>query len=199
MSDQMVVRSYRRVFRIDRRIYRVDRWALPVPGGVPLRGVGYFALALLAVVLVERLPLLGGPVGALSAPLRYVVLPLAVAVLSAQAAPDGRAAHRFALGWLARRLRARRTCAGRRVPAEKTRVSWSGAVAVGADERDPTLGPARITGPATVRFAAPVRVTTGRRGRLIARPAAEVGTCVVDLDAEPVVELNADQELEVRP
>ena len=38
----MVIRSYRRVFEVDRRIYRVDRWALPVPGGVPLRAVGYF-------------------------------------------------------------------------------------------------------------------------------------------------------------
>ena len=191
MSDQMVVRSYRRVFRIDRRIYRVDRWALPVPGGVPLRGVGYFALALLAVLVAERLPLLGALIGALSSPLRYVVLPLAVAVLSAQAAPDGRAAHRFALGWLARRLRARRTSAGRRVPSEGTRVSWSGVVAVGADEHGPTLGPARITGPATVRFAAQVDVRTGRRGRLIARPASEAGTDVVELDA--------DQEMEVRP
>lgn len=134
MADQMVVRSYRRVFRIDRRIYRVDRWALPVPGGVPLRGVGYFALALVAVLLAESVPMVGGLVGVLSAPLRYVVVPLAIAVLSAQAAPDGRAAHRFALGWLGRRVRSRRCSAGRRVPAEGTRVHWSGVVATNGDE-----------------------------------------------------------------
>ena len=40
----------------------------------------------------------------LSAPLRFVVMPLAVAVLGTQAAPDGRAAHRFALDWLRFRL-----------------------------------------------------------------------------------------------
>ena len=91
MSDQMIVRSYRRVFRIDRRIYRVDRWALPVPGGVPLRGVGYFAFALAAVLVLEALPVVGGAVGAVTAPLRYVVLPLAVAVLArAGVVPDGR-------------------------------------------------------------------------------------------------------------
>ncbi len=67
------------------RIYRVDRWMLPVPGGVPLRGVAYFAVALAAILVLEALPLVGGVVGALTAPLRYVVLPLAVAVLGAQA------------------------------------------------------------------------------------------------------------------
>ena len=48
MADSLIIRSYRRVFEVDRRIYRVDRWALPVPGGVPLRGVGYFAAAVAA-------------------------------------------------------------------------------------------------------------------------------------------------------
>ena len=82
MAERMIVRSYRRVFRVDRRIYRVDRWALPVPGGVPLRGVGYFALALGLMVLLGRLPGAGEAVGVLSAPLRYVIVPLAIAVLA---------------------------------------------------------------------------------------------------------------------
>jgi hypothetical protein len=100
MAERVVIRSYRRVFQVDRRIYRVDRWALPVPGGVPLRAVGYFAATvLLAAVL---------PLGILSPPLRYVVVPLAVAVLGTQAAPDGRTAHRFAWDWLRFRLRAHR-------------------------------------------------------------------------------------------
>ena len=47
MAERVVIRSYRRVFEVDRRIYRVDRWALPVPGGVPLRAVGYFAATVL--------------------------------------------------------------------------------------------------------------------------------------------------------
>ena len=49
---RVIIRSYRRVFEVDRRIYRVDRWALPVPGGVPLRAVGYFAATVLAVVIL---------------------------------------------------------------------------------------------------------------------------------------------------
>src|SRR5689334_19546995 len=96
MSERLVIRSYRRVFEVDRRIYRVDRWALPVPGGVPLRGLGYFVATILVLLGVGRLPVVGDLVGALSPPLRLVVLPLAVAVLGTQAAPDGRSAHRFA-------------------------------------------------------------------------------------------------------
>src|SRR4051812_34365037 len=113
MSDRVVIRSYRRVFEGDRRIYPADRWALPGPGGVPLRAVGYFAAAVLAVVILGALPLTGYLVGVLSAPLRYVVLPLAIAVLGTQAAPDGRTAHRFALDWARFRWRAHRRSAGR--------------------------------------------------------------------------------------
>src|SRR5215212_7290894 len=113
-----VIRSYRRVFEVDRRIYRVDRWALPVPGGVPLRAVGYFAAALLAMIAAGALPGTSELAGALSAPIRFVVLPLAVAVLGTQAAPDGRAAHRFAWDWLRLRVRAQRRSAGRVVALE---------------------------------------------------------------------------------
>src|ERR1700754_4871844 len=107
MSERVVIRSYRRVFEVDRRIYRVDRWALPVPGGVPLRAVGYFAAAVLAMVI------LGPLVAFLAPPLRYVVVPLGLAVLGTQAAPDGRTAHRFALDWLRFKLRPHRHSAGR--------------------------------------------------------------------------------------
>src|SRR3954466_9316037 len=101
MADRVMIRSYRRVFEVDRRIYRVDRWALPVPGGVPLRAVGYFLGALLVVLALGRLPGFAD----ISAPIRFVVLPLGVAVLGTQAAPDGRVAHRFALDWLRLRWR----------------------------------------------------------------------------------------------
>src|SRR6059058_2264743 len=114
----MVIRSYRRVFEVDRRIYRVDRWALPVPGGVPLRAVGYFAATVVLMVL------LGGLMAFLSPPLRYVVVPLALAVLGTQAAPDGRTAHRFAWDWLRLRWRARRRSAGRVVGLEGEPIAW---------------------------------------------------------------------------
>src|SRR5688500_5715586 len=140
----MIVRSYRRVFRVDRRIYRVDRWALPIPGGVPLRGVGYFGLALGLVIVLGRVPGIGGLVGTLSAPVRYVIVPLLAAVLGTQAAPDGRVAHRFAADWLRLRLRSRRRSAGRHVPLQGEPVAWSGTLATVWDERAPGLHRARM-------------------------------------------------------
>jgi hypothetical protein len=150
MAERVVIRSYRRVFEVDRRIYRVDRWALPVPGGVPLRAVGYFATTVLVMVLLGEL------VSFLSAPLRFVVVPLAVAVLATQAAPDGRTAHRFAWDWLRFRVRARRRCAGRVVALEGEPIRWDGELAVRWDADGAELHRARVRGPARVTFNVPV-------------------------------------------
>jgi TcpE family len=191
MDERLVIRSYRRVFEVDRRIYRVDRWALPVPGGVPLRGLGYFIATLLFVVVGGRLPVLAPLFGLVSPPLRYVVLPLAVAVLGSQAAPDGRAAHRFAWDWLRLRMRARRRCAGRVVPLEGEPVTWDGALATCWDEHETTLSRARVRGPARVTFKVPVRFE-GAGSRLVVRSATvgEGGQAVV---------LGGGELLEVRP
>ncbi len=44
------IRSYQRIFRPERRIYQVEGRALPVPGGIPLRWLGYATAALVAVL-----------------------------------------------------------------------------------------------------------------------------------------------------
>jgi hypothetical protein len=191
MSERLVVRSYRPVFEVDRRIYRVDRWVLPVPGGVPLRGVVYFVCGLLAVLAAARLPVLGVVVGGVSAPIRYVVVPFGLALLGTQAAPDGRASHRFALDWLRLRVRARRRCAGRVVALDGEPVRWDGLLATRWDAEAPALHGARVRGPARVRFAAPVVVSQRRRGRVIARAR-------IDGARGAAVVLGAGQVLEVR-
>ena len=168
----MVIRSYRRVFEVDRRIYRVDRWALPVPGGVPLRAVGYFAVTVLALIVTGSLPGTGPLVSALSPPIRFVVVPLAVAVLGTQAAPDGRAAHRFALDWLRLRLRAHRRSCGRAIALENEPIAWDGELAVRYDSADARLHRGRVRGPARVTFAVPARLSD-RGGRLVAHAQAE--------------------------
>src|SRR4051794_10985659 len=152
MGERVLIRSYRRVFEVDRRIYRVDRWALPVPGGVPLRAVGYFAATVVLMVL------LGGLMAFLSPPLRYVVVPLAVAVLGTQAAPDGRTAHRFAWDWLRFQLRARRRSAGRVVRLEDEPVRWDGELPVRWDVDGVELHRARVRGPARVTFNVPTTI-----------------------------------------
>jgi len=54
VSDQSApVRSYQRIFRPDRRVYQVEGHALPVPGGVPLRWLGYAVATLLAVIVIS--------------------------------------------------------------------------------------------------------------------------------------------------
>ena len=190
MAERLTVRSYARVFQVDRRLYRIDRWALPVPGGVPLRGVVYFVVALVAALLASGLPGVGALLGALSPPLRYVVLPLAVAVLGTQAAPDGRSAHRFAWDWLRLRVRSRRRCAGRPVPLEGEPVGWHGVLATVWDERAPRLQRGRVTGPARVASSAPVQLRQ-RRGRLVA------GNCANGPGEDSVV-LKTGEILDVR-
>jgi hypothetical protein len=44
------IRSYQRIFRPERRIYQIEGRSLPVPGGVPLRGLAYAIGTLLAVL-----------------------------------------------------------------------------------------------------------------------------------------------------
>jgi hypothetical protein len=47
------IRSYQRIFRPERRIYQIEGRALPVPGGIPLRWLGYATGALLAVLAIS--------------------------------------------------------------------------------------------------------------------------------------------------
>jgi hypothetical protein len=46
------IRSFQRIFRPERRIYQLEGRSLPVPGGVPLRWLGYATAALLAVLAI---------------------------------------------------------------------------------------------------------------------------------------------------
>src|SRR5690349_11248110 len=98
------IRSYRAVFDLERRLYRIDRFRLN-PSGVPVRGLVYAALLVVAVLVVERLPVLEAPVGVLPWQLRYAALPCGGAALLTVLRIDGRPAQaalasavRFALG-----------------------------------------------------------------------------------------------------
>jgi hypothetical protein len=60
------IRSYQRLFRPERRIHQIEGRALPVPGGVPLRWLGWAGGALLGVVALSSGSILV-PVGAAAA------------------------------------------------------------------------------------------------------------------------------------
>jgi hypothetical protein len=54
VADQRYpIRSYQRIFKPERRIYQIEGHRLPVPGGVPLRWLGYATAALLAVLALS--------------------------------------------------------------------------------------------------------------------------------------------------
>lgn len=58
-DDRVPIRSYQRIFRPDRRLYQVEGHRLPVPGGVPLRWLGYAIATVISVlVLSGRSPVL---------------------------------------------------------------------------------------------------------------------------------------------
>ncbi|HEU5105174.1 MAG TPA: hypothetical protein VFU11_04990 [Solirubrobacterales bacterium] len=158
--------------------------------------VGGRAAAVLASTIAVTGWLVGGFVlGLLDWPLRLVVLPAAVATLGTQATPDGRRADRFALSWLAIRLKPRRRSLGRGLPAAGRPHPLGGEVWVAPDERATSLRRGRVAGPALIFFSIPIslRRVGLRKGRLQARVGGSNTA-----DSRRVV-LGEREVLEVRP
>jgi hypothetical protein len=159
-----------------------------------------------ATALVVGVAVLGGAqvagfvLAALDWPLRLLIVPAAVATLATQATPDGRPAHRYALSWLALQLRPARRSLGQPLPAAGCRRSHRARLAVASDAHDWHLDAARVTGPATVRFVAPLPVGYERRRRGRRRvshpPRRLAGGKVAMVDR---VELAPGERLELRP
>lgn len=229
MSGELeTVRSYQRIFTPERRIHQVEGHRLPVPGGVPLRWLGWALGSLLAVLALGSgsvlVPVcaaaaagagglavsdrtagllaaaaalvgtfvLGQVLGHLDWPLRFVILPAAIATAATQATPDGRRAERFAASWIALRLSPRRRSLGRAVPPVGVAKSCRARMWVDPDWHG-ALRTACIEGPATLSFADPmaVRRSALRRRRLLARPATGPGLRRLRVEA--------GETLEVRP
>ena len=55
----LTIRSYRLAFALERRIHKIDRYRLPVPYGVPLRGLAYAVVVLAVVLALTALPVSG--------------------------------------------------------------------------------------------------------------------------------------------
>jgi hypothetical protein len=106
---------------------------------------------------------IGFALGLLDWPLRFVVVPFALATFATQATPDGRGADRFALSWLALRSAPARRSLGRAVPRAGSPRLVVARLWIAPDEGSPRLRAARVAGAGTVSFASPVLVC--RRGR----------------------------------
>jgi hypothetical protein len=189
VSGGVEVRSFRVCFDLERRIHRVDRWRLPVPWGVPLRGVAYALIALAAILIAGVMPGVGLVVDALPAPLRWVVLPVGVAVVLVRWRLDGRPAHRALIAVVRQQLSPRTLRAYSRRRSKPAAARYA-PVALGRDGYSGRLGRGRVVGPARVS----VRSCEGtrRRGRRL----------VVEADAETAelvaVDVADGQVLEVR-
>jgi hypothetical protein len=168
---ELVIRSYRLCFELERRIHRIDRWRIPVPYGVPLRGVAYGAAALVAVLLLQRLPAAGEVLGVLHPALRFVILPVGVASMLTRLLVDGRPAHAAARAWLALRLEPSRVSAFRAAQHPGLRLLED--VVIAGDERAARYRRSVVRGPATVTLRYPARAHA--RAREIELRAAGAG------------------------
>ena len=167
-DDGLEIRSFHVVFALERRLHRIDRWRLPFPYGVPVRAIAYATGALLAIVIAGRLPLAGHVVGAMPAPLRYVIAPAAIGAALTRLRVDGRPAHRHLLARLSHRFAPTRRSGVRAAPQPGTVLRAVQPVVVAGDEAAPQYRGARIIGPAEVLLRYPAQGhQRGRRLRLV--------------------------------
>jgi hypothetical protein len=157
------IRSFHVCFQLERRIHKIDRWRVPVSYGIPLRGIGYAALTLLALLMLTPFPIVGSLIGALHPALRFIVIPVGVAYTLMRWTVDGRPAHRFLLAWARLQLAPSRVSAFRASPAPGPVVLE--AITFAPDERSANLRPAVVRGPASVLVRYPSRMR--QRGRTL--------------------------------
>jgi hypothetical protein len=191
MADAAItIRSFRVCFDLERRIHRIDRWRLPVPYGLPVRSIGYWAAALATLLVLGRLPVTGAVIAALPVPLRLVVLPSVAAYLLTQLRVDGRAAHRAGAALVRHRVAPRELVAFR--PRASRRAERLADMPLARDEASARYRRGVVEGPAvvTLRYPASAR----RRGRALR---------VTQRDRRPMwrgkrIALRAGQRLELR-
>jgi hypothetical protein len=158
----MEIRSYRRVFDLERRIYRVDRLRLN-PGGVPVRGVVYFLVILVAALIAARLPLIGSGARLLPWYLGDLALPAASAAVLTMIRVEGRPFHLAARALVRYRTGPRRVAGARRCarPGERWRPEEIVLLPDGSDSRMRRM---RYVGPGAVLVSVEHEpLTSGRR------------------------------------
>lgn len=165
------VRSFRVVFRLERRLYKVQRWRIPVPHGIPVRGLGYGVGVLAVLLLISRVPVLGAAVAHVPAPVRFVIAPVLVAGALARLSVDGRPAHRHLSAWVRHRLNADEVSAFRPIGGVGSEHRFLDPVPVVPDASGAVYRRAHVRGPASLVVRYPARMR-GRGRRLELTPSA---------------------------
>ena len=160
---KLEIRSFRVVFQLERRLHRIQHWKLPLPYGLPLRGLAYGAFVLAAILLLGWLPVIGAVVGLMPPPVRFLLAPVGAGFFLSRARVDGRPAHRFLLAWGRDRVGSRWVSAFRAIPAPGACVRFDEPIVFVPDSSGPEYRPARLVGPARVLLRYPARAQ--QRGR----------------------------------
>jgi hypothetical protein len=155
--EPIAIRSFRVCFQLERRVHKIDKWRIPVPYGVPVRGIGYGALLLVLVLLLGRIAVVGDLLGVLHPSLRYIMVPIGGAYVLMRWKVDGRAAHATGLSWVRMHLEPRRV-AGCRAATPLGPVTF-GEVTVAPDEHSARLRPAVVEGAGRLVLRYPVRLS----------------------------------------
>jgi hypothetical protein len=166
------IRSYRVCFDLERRIHQIDRWRIPLPYGVPLAGIGWAGAALLAIIVLSRLPLVGALLGGIHPAVRYIVLPVAIAWFLTRWRIDGRSAHASGMAWLRWQAAPRQLVAFRRTSHAPGEMRF-GAVTLVPDERGARLRSGTVRGPGRALLRYPVEFRERGRGRTLVVKAQE--------------------------
>ncbi len=145
----MEIRSFRRVFDLERRVYSIDSLRLN-PGGVPVRGVLYFVGLFTLVLIMGRLPLVGGAMSALPWYLRDIALPGGAATVLGMLRVEGRTFHLAAWTLVRFWLGPRRLASLRKASAFGRRW-YPDEILILPDGSDPQMRRMRYRGPGAVR------------------------------------------------
>jgi hypothetical protein len=163
-GESIAIRSFRVVFDLERRIHKIDRWRIPVPYGIPLRAVAYWAAALFATIVLTRVPVAGAAALVLPIPVRLGILPVAIAYCLTRVQVDGRRAHTAVVAWLRFKLSPSRLAGLQAAPALGA-VIRLGDITLIPDGASARYRKAVIDGPATVLLRYPPSGVVRRRLR----------------------------------
>jgi len=156
MSDNaLTLRSYRLAFEVERRIHRVDRFRIPVPYGIPLMALGYWAVVMVVFLVAGAMPVLGTLLAALPWPLRLILLPGLVTRALCHKRADGRPAHEAITAYLTFLLSAKHLVGLAAAPHEDGHLD---ALALAGDEHNGRWPRGVVRGPCTVLVRRPARV-----------------------------------------
>jgi hypothetical protein len=163
-NDRLQIRSYSVCFRLERRLHKIDRWRIPLPYGLPLKGLGYGLATLIAVIVLSRLPVFGAVLGMFHPTIRYLIIPGFTGWLMIRLQVDGRSAPSSGLAWLRWRSMPRRIVAFQRT-APPVGPFVLGAITIAPDERSARCRRGVIEGNGSVILRYPCNLTA--RGRTL--------------------------------